>query len=139
MDERDKVGEPMDLIAQAKGRAAFLRNRGEVKTPDILDAVAARLADMAGSLIRRNDEAVQKIAEERTRAEAAEAALARLQAEQDAMVEAIKGAQIAMKAARGVIVSKREHALLTGALVGCAEALSGIALASPASEGRAAG
>ncbi len=42
--------EPTDLIAQAKGRAAFLRDRGEVKTPDMLEALAARLAEAEADL-----------------------------------------------------------------------------------------
>jgi hypothetical protein len=41
-----KVAEPTDLIAQARGRAAFLRDRGEVKTPDLLESIAARLANV---------------------------------------------------------------------------------------------
>ena len=45
-DIKAEVAEPTDLIAQAKGRAAFLRDRGEVKTPDLLEALAARLAEV---------------------------------------------------------------------------------------------
>ncbi len=41
---------------------------------------------------------------------------------------AIQNSLVALRAARGVVVSKHEHALLTGAIVGCAEALSGLKL-----------
>lgn len=51
--------------------------------------------------------------------EAAEARAAKL-------AEALAGAQVALRAARGVVVNKHEHALITGALVCIAEALSGL-------------
>lgn len=47
-DQQDTTAElrrePADLIQQLRGRAAFCRARGEVKTPDLLEEAATRLA-----------------------------------------------------------------------------------------------
>ena len=39
------TAEPTDLLQQLRGRAAFCRDRGEVKTPELLEAAAQQLAD----------------------------------------------------------------------------------------------
>ncbi len=98
-DEHNPEAEPTDLIAQAKGRAAFLRDRGEVKTPDLLEALAAKLAEAEAE---RDRVAAINVDHCRTintylvdnarlqdRAEAAEADLSRLRTAQDAMVGAV--------------------------------------------------
>lgn len=36
--------EPIDHIQQLRGRAAFLRNRGEVKSPELMERAADLLA-----------------------------------------------------------------------------------------------
>lgn len=77
----DTTEEPVDIIVQAKGRAAFLRDRGEVKTPETLEALAARLAEVEAerdaALKREHDANVAAMGHQR-RAEAAEAEVARL-------------------------------------------------------------
>ena len=39
-----QVGEPDSLIERLRGRALFLRHRGEIKTPGLLEQAAARIA-----------------------------------------------------------------------------------------------
>jgi chromosome segregation ATPase len=88
----EAVAEPTCLISQAKGRAAFLRDRGEVKTPDLLEALAAKLAeaerdrdDLHDALkTRAQTPGVQRLLRRAfVRAEAAEAKLAEVEAERD--------------------------------------------------------
>jgi len=77
----EAVAEPTCLISQAKGRAAFLRDRGEVKTPDMLEALAAKLAEVEADNadLRLNMDAdLTTMCRERDALQAAEAEIARL-------------------------------------------------------------
>lgn len=46
----DPYREPFDLIQGAKGRAQFLRDRGEIKTPELIDELLAHIAKLTEAL-----------------------------------------------------------------------------------------
>lgn len=50
------MDEPLDLLAQLRGRAQFCRDRGEIKTPEALEQAADRIEAL--------EEALREIAEQ---------------------------------------------------------------------------
>ena len=122
-------------LAPDTGIKALAELRAERDDAKLLMEMRHREMLAADKLMRKHQRRAEEAEAER---DDLRARLAEAEWRVKALTEAVDGAVFAMKAARGVIVSKHEHALLTGALVKCAEAKAGIALdlaaLSPAGE-----
>ncbi len=107
------------LAALRAERDEWKRKHGELQD----------LATEHNTAVAKNTIALTSLAQKaEAERDALAAKLAAAEARVGVLTEAMDGAALAMKSARGVIVSKHEHALLTGALVKCAEAKAGVSI-----------